>query len=97
MCYVIWPRNLLLFSVFGHGKFSLRATGFRDEHGLTLRAILQLTRRSVMARGSRYWNEIFRNIRNFCFIFWDSVQKSEDPFVKTWGMNWVRSAEIMWT
>jgi hypothetical protein len=67
MCYVIWPRNLLLVSVFGNGICFLRATGLRDEHGLTLRALLQLTRRSVLARGSGCWNEVFRNIHNFCF------------------------------
>ena len=87
MYYVIWPRNLLLVSVFGHGQFFLRATGFRDEHGLTLRTILQLTRRPVLARGSGFWNEVFRSVRNFCLIFWDSVQKSADPFVNTWRMN----------
>ena len=69
MSYVIWPRKLLLVSVFGHGKFFLRDTGFRDEHGLTLTAVLQLTRRTVLARGSGYWDEAFRNIRNFCFMF----------------------------
>jgi len=84
MCYVMWPRKLLLVSVFGQGKFFLRDTGFRDEHGLSLTAVVQLTGRSVLAWGPGYWNEAFRNI-----FFWggDSVQKRADPFVNTWRMN----------
>jgi len=98
VCVTLYGHEIFLWFLYSATDFFFfESYWLMDEHGLTLRAILQLTRRSVLARGSGYWNEVFRNIRTFCFIFWDSVQKIADPFVGTWRMNCVRSAEIIWT
>ena len=40
----------------------------------------KLTQRFVLARCSGYWNEVFRNIRNFCFILLGLGSKQCRPF-----------------
>jgi hypothetical protein len=69
VCYIIWPRNVLLASIFGHGTFFLRVAGFRDEHGLALRARLKAD--TALHMGTVFWilERDFVSVRNFFFFY----------------------------